>query len=125
MVVGSALINMYAKCGRLSEARKVFDNLITKNLVSWNTILVGYAQHGFGKEALEIYNMMQSNGIKPNGITFLGILSACGHVGLVEEGLCHFNSMIKDHDIAPRTDHLASWSASFLVKDRQIELLSS
>jgi pentatricopeptide repeat protein len=108
VVVGSALIDMYAKCGRLSEARKVFDNLITKKLVSWNTILVGYAQHGFEREALEIYNIKQSNGINPNGITFLGVLSACGHVGLVEEGLCHFNSMIKDHGIAPRTDHLAS-----------------
>ncbi|GMY23592.1 pentatricopeptide repeat-containing protein At2g27610-like [Fagus crenata] len=128
VVVGSALIDMYAKCGRLSEARKVFDNLITKNLVSWNTILVGYAQHGFGREALEIYNMMQSNGIKPNGITFLGILSACGHVGLVEEGLCHFNSMIKDHGIAPRTDHLASLVSLFSRKgqtNRAFEFIRS
>ena len=56
VVLGSALIDIYTKCGRLSEAQKVFDNLVTKNLVSWNTILVGYAQHEFGREALEIYN---------------------------------------------------------------------
>ena len=51
-----------------------------KNMVSWNTMLVGYAQYGFGREASEIYYIMHSNGIKPNGITFLGILSACGRV---------------------------------------------
>ena len=78
VVLGSALIDLYAKCGRLSEARKVFDNLITKNLVSWNTMLLGYAQHGFGREAFEIYSIMQRNGIEPNDITFLGVLSACG-----------------------------------------------
>ncbi|XP_035540856.1 pentatricopeptide repeat-containing protein At2g27610-like [Juglans regia] len=116
VVVGSALIDMYAKCGRVSEAQKVFDNLITKNLVSWNTMLVGYAQHGFGREALEIYNMMQRNGIEPNDITFLGVLSACGHVGLVEEGWGHFNSMIRDHGIAPRTDHIASLVSLFARK---------
>ncbi|XP_075643620.1 pentatricopeptide repeat-containing protein At2g27610-like [Castanea sativa] len=128
VVVGSALIDMYAKCGRLSEARKVFDILVTKNLVSWNTILVGYAQHGFGREALEIYNIMRSNGIKPNGITFLGVLSACGHVGLVEEGWHHFNSMIKDHGISPRTDHLASLVSLFARKGqtkRAFELIRS
>ncbi|KAM3733017.1 hypothetical protein ACB098_11G102800 [Castanea mollissima] len=128
VVVGSALIDMYAKCGRLSEARKVFDILVTKNLVSWNTILVGYAQHGFGREALEIYNIMRSNGIKPNGITFLGVLSACGHVGLVEEGWHHFNSMIKDHGIPPRTDHLASLVSLFARKGqtkRAFELIRS
>ncbi|XP_059665954.1 pentatricopeptide repeat-containing protein At2g27610-like [Cornus florida] len=107
VVVGSALIDMYAKCGRLSDARKVFDNLPSKNLVSWNTMLVGYAQHGFGKDALRIYDMMQKNGVKPNDITFIGVLSACGHVGLLEEGLHHWNSMTNDYGIAPRTDHLA------------------
>lgn len=116
VVLGSALIDMYAKCGRLSEARKVFDNLITKNLVSWNTMLLGYAQHGFGREALEIYSIMHRNGIEPNDITFLGVLSACGHVGLVEEGWRHFNSMIRDHGIAPRTDHLASLVSLFARK---------
>lgn len=98
---------MYAKCGRLSDARSVFDNLLSKNLVSWNTMLVGYAQHGFGREALEIYDMMQTNGVKPNDITFVGLLSACGHVGLLEEGLHYFNSMTKIYGITPRMDHLA------------------
>ena len=79
MVVGSALKDMY-ESGKLSEAQNVFDYLSTKKKVSWNTMLVGHAQHGFGREALEIHNIMHSNGTKPNGIIFLRILSACGHV---------------------------------------------
>lgn len=106
VVIGSALIDMYSKCGRLNDARKVFDCLISKNLVTWNTIIIGYAQHGFGKEALEIYNFMQQEGVKPNDITFIGVLSACGHMGLLEEGLSYFHSMFRDHGISPRMDHL-------------------
>ncbi|OIT37391.1 PREDICTED: pentatricopeptide repeat-containing protein At3g53360, mitochondrial-like [Nicotiana attenuata] len=121
VVVGSALIDMYAKCGRLVDARRVFDVLPMKNLVSWNTMLVGYAQHGFGKEALEIYATMQSNGIKPNDITFLGVLSACGHVGLLDEGLHHFNSMTQVYGITPRTDHLACIVSLFARKGQTKE----
>ncbi|KAK9283705.1 hypothetical protein L1049_011955 [Liquidambar formosana] len=116
VVVGSALIDMYAKCGRLSDARKIFNNLTLRNLVSWNTMLVGYAQHGFGREALEIYSLMQRDGIKPNDITFLGLLSACGHVGLVEEGWQHFNSMSEDHGIAPKMNHIACMVSLFARK---------
>ncbi|KAI3706034.1 hypothetical protein L1987_76287 [Smallanthus sonchifolius] len=107
VVVGSALIDMYAKCGRLSNARVVFDNFSFKNIVSWNTMLVGYAHHGHGEKALEIYNMLLDHGIKPNDITFIGVLSACGHSGLLQDGLFHFSSMSKDYGISPRTDHLA------------------
>ncbi|KVI07421.1 Pentatricopeptide repeat-containing protein [Cynara cardunculus var. scolymus] len=107
VVVGSALINMYAKCGRLSNARVIFDNFPSKNTVSWNTMLMGYAHHGHGKEALEIYDMMLDFGVKPNSITFIGALSACGHSGLLEDGLRHFRSMTKDYGITPKTDHLA------------------
>ncbi|KAK2976340.1 hypothetical protein RJ640_014171 [Escallonia rubra] len=113
IVVGSALIDMYAKCGRLGDAQNVFDNLPSKNLVSWNTMLVGYAQHGFGREALEIYDIMRADGVEPNDITFIGILSACGHVGLLEEGLRHFESMTKDYEISPRADHLACMVSIF------------
>lgn len=108
VVVGTSLMDMYAKCGMLNDARKVFDNLTSKNLVSWNTMIVGYAQHGCGREALEIYSTMQRNHVKPNESTFIGVLSACGHVGLVVEGLHYYNSMITEHKIAPRMEHLAS-----------------
>lgn len=116
VVVGASLIDMYAKCGKLDEAKKAFDNLTLKNLVCWNTLLMGYAQHGFGKEALEIYSIMQRNGIKPNDITLLGVLSACGHVGLLEEGWSYFNSMTKEQGIAPRTEHVASIVSLFARK---------
>ncbi|KAJ7974930.1 Pentatricopeptide repeat-containing protein [Quillaja saponaria] len=111
-----ALLDMYAKCGRLSDAKKTFDNLISKNVVSWNTMLMAYAHHGLGSEALDIFSKMQKSGVKPNDITFLGVLSACGHVGLVEEGWCYFNSMIRDHRITPGTDHLASVVSLFARK---------
>lgn len=107
VVVGSALVDMYAKCGRLSDARKVFKTLQCKNLVSWNAMITGYAQHGFGQEALEIYDNMVSSGVRPNEVTFLGVLSACGHIGALEEASLHFGSMTKDFGITPRTDHLA------------------
>ncbi|KAL9165208.1 hypothetical protein ABFS82_06G155600 [Erythranthe guttata] len=107
VVVGSALIDMYAKCGQLNNARKVFDFLPIKNLVSWNSMITGYAQHGFGREALEIYDIMLRCRVKPNDITFVGVLSAYGHVGDLEAALQCFGSMTKDFRIAPRTDHLA------------------
>ncbi|GAA0158414.1 hypothetical protein LIER_15448 [Lithospermum erythrorhizon] len=115
VVVGSALIDMYAKCGRLDYSRKVFNRLSTKNLISWNTMLTGYAEHGLGNEALEIYNMMQRNGVKPNSITFIGVLLACGHVGLLEDGLYHFNSMTQ-YGITPETDHMACMVSLFARK---------
>lgn len=106
VIVGSALIDMYAKCGRLEDARKVFNVMPSKNLVSWNSMLVGYAQHGFGEEALGIFHMMQIESIKPNEITFIGVLSACAHVGLVKQGQCYFDLM-KGYGIIPRIDHFA------------------
>ncbi|KAL2549051.1 Pentatricopeptide repeat-containing protein [Forsythia ovata] len=107
VVVGSALVDMYAKCGQLDDAQKVFNVLPNKNLVSWNSMIAGYAQHGLWTEALEIYDIMLKNGVKPNDITFVGVLSSCGHVGLLEDGLHHFNSMVKDFKIIPKTDHIA------------------
>ncbi|PIN10467.1 hypothetical protein CDL12_16941 [Handroanthus impetiginosus] len=107
VVVGSALVDMYAKCGRLNYAKKVFNILPRRNLVSWNSMISGYAQHGFGKEALEIYHVMTKNGIKPNDITFIGVLSSCVHVGALDEALQYFDSMIKEFGITPRSDHFA------------------
>ncbi|KAL5976388.1 hypothetical protein ACLOJK_020719 [Asimina triloba] len=107
VVVGGALIDMYSKCGRLSEARKLFNNLNSKTLVSWNTLMMGYAQHGLGREALQLFDKLQRDGVKPNEITFLGVLTACSHVGLVEDGHRYFDSMIRDHGITPRIDHFA------------------
>ncbi|XP_073011523.1 pentatricopeptide repeat-containing protein At3g53360, mitochondrial-like isoform X2 [Typha latifolia] len=106
VVIGSALIDMYAKCGRLNDARKVFDILSCKNRICWNAMLVGYAQHGFGNEALDIFKMMQMESITPNDISFIGVLTACAHMGLVEQGQFYF-SLMKKYQIIPQIDHFA------------------
>eukprot|EP01018_Ginkgo_biloba_P030680 Gb_05647 [translate_table: standard] len=105
--VGSALISMYAKCGCISNARQTFDNIPERDVVSWNAMLAGYGQHGCGNEALQIFEEMHRAGMKPNDVTFIGILSACSHAGLVDEGLHYFDSMIQDHCITPRAEHYA------------------
>ncbi|XP_068654568.1 pentatricopeptide repeat-containing protein At1g53600, mitochondrial [Aristolochia californica] len=103
--VQSSLISMYAKCGNVHEAYQIFTSISEPNLVSINSMITGFAQHGFVKEALEVYRQMQTNGHEPNSITFLGVLSACVHAGLVNEGLDFFKSMICLYQIEPGPSH--------------------
>ncbi|KAH9291214.1 hypothetical protein KI387_043595, partial [Taxus chinensis] len=105
--VGNALADMYAKGGSIRTARKVFDNMPKKDSVTYNVIISGYAQHGDGKKALQFFEQMQLGHMPPNDITFICVLSACSHVGLVNEGRKYFNSMIQDHNIKPRMEHYA------------------
>eukprot|EP01018_Ginkgo_biloba_P036720 Gb_30661 [translate_table: standard] len=105
--VGSAVIYMYAKCGSIEDARKVFDDTSQGCSVSWNAMIAGYAQHGQGKEALQLFEQMQEAGIKPDHITFVGVLSACSHVGLVDAGRHYFDSIECDYGIIPRMEHYA------------------
>lgn len=105
--VGSALVTMYAKCGIIEDARKVFDQMPCRNVLTWTAMINGYAQHGYGQEALDCFSEMEQSGAKPNHITYIGVLSACSHVGLVDEGKCYFNSMRKEHGIMPSMDHYA------------------
>eukprot|EP01018_Ginkgo_biloba_P029523 Gb_22658 [translate_table: standard] len=105
--VGSALVDMYAKCGSIRNAYEVFTNMPKRNEVSWNAMMAGYAQHGRGKEALHLFEQMQQDGMTPNHITFISVLSACSHVGLVDEGRRYFKSMIRDYNIIPIQDHYA------------------
>eukprot|EP01018_Ginkgo_biloba_P037964 Gb_20910 [translate_table: standard] len=103
--VGNALISMYSECGSIDDASKVFNKLPSHNIVSWNAMLTGYAQHGHGKEALIMFEQMQQAGLKPDQFTFIAVLSACSHVGLVDEGRHYFDSMSQDYGIAPRVEH--------------------
>lgn len=107
VAVGNALIDMYAKCGNIDDARQVFDIMPKQNIISWNAIIVGYAQHGHGNEALKFFGQMQRAAMKPNNITFLGVLTACNHVGLVDDGWNYFYSMSPDYGVSPEPDHYA------------------
>eukprot|EP01018_Ginkgo_biloba_P019473 Gb_00852 [translate_table: standard] len=103
--VGNALIDMYAKCGSVEDARKVFDKSPTRDTVSWSSMIVGYAMHGCGKEALQLFEQMQRYGTKPDHVTLVGVLSACCHAGLVNVGWQYFDSMSRDYDIKPAVEH--------------------
>lgn len=107
MCVSSALVTMYAKRGSIDNAYKVFRRQKERDLVSWNSMVSGYAQHGYGKKALEIFEEMERQGLEMDGITFIGVISACTHAGLVDEGSRYFDLMIKDHQIDPTMEHFA------------------
>lgn len=103
--VMTALVDMYAKCGAIRTARKIFDTMEERHVTTWNAMIDGYGTHGLGKDAVELFNDMQKGTIKPNDITFLCIISACSHSGLVQEGLRFFSSMKEDYGLEPAMDH--------------------
>ncbi|CAN4113559.1 unnamed protein product [Withania somnifera] len=103
----TALVDMYAKCGNIEEARQVFDSITEKNVVTWNAMISAYGLHGCGREALVLFDQMLHSGVSPTGVTFLCVLYACSHAGLVEEGQKIFQSMIHDHGTEPLSEHYA------------------
>ncbi|KAF8397563.1 hypothetical protein HHK36_016483 [Tetracentron sinense] len=103
--VMTALVDMYAKCGGVHTARKLFDMLDERHVTTWNAMIDGYGTHGLGKAAVELFEEMLMGFIKPNDVTFLCILSACSHSGLVEEGCRYFTSMKHDFGLVPEMDH--------------------
>eukprot|EP00253_Pinus_taeda_P001269 PITA_01269 len=105
--VGSAIVDMYAKCGCVRDAWQVFTKMSQRNVVSWNTMIAGCAMHGHGRDAVSLFEQMQEADIKPNSITFTSVLSACSHVGLVDEGWKFFNRMQREYLITPCEEHYA------------------
>ena len=103
--VNNALIDMYAKCGNIEEARRVFDKMPRRNVISWTSLITGYAMHGDANNALELFGQMKAERIEPNGVTFVGVLYACSHGGLVNEGRQIFASMKEDYNIKPMHEH--------------------
>ena len=101
----NALIDMYAKCGRIDLSRQVFDKMAARDIVSWNTMIAGYGIHGLGKEATTLFLGMKNQGFAPDDVTFICLISACSHSGLVTEGKHWFNLMTQKHDILPRMEH--------------------
>ncbi|KAJ8420350.1 hypothetical protein Cgig2_016210 [Carnegiea gigantea] len=105
--VQNSLVSMYSKCGNISDAYRVFKTISSPNVVSFNSMIMGFAYHGLGQESLNLFNRMQMDGQKPNEISFLGVLSACSHIGSVAEGQEFFKSMRSDYHIEPSSDHYA------------------
>lgn len=103
--VMTALVDMYAKCGAVHTARKLFDMMDERHATTWNAMIDGYGTNGLGKAAVDLFNEMEKGTIKPNDITFLCVISACSHSGLVEEGLQYFASMKEDYGLEPAMDH--------------------
>lgn len=103
--VMTALIDMYVKCGSIVEARCIFEGMDNKNVVSWNAMISGYGLHGQGAEALRLYKNMLHAHLQPTSSTFLSVLYACSHGGLVEEGRTVFWSMTNDYGISPGVEH--------------------
>ena len=105
--VGSSLVMVYSKCGSIEDCCKAFEQIGKPDLIGWTAMIVSYAQHGKGAEALCVYELMKKEGIKPDPVTFVGVLSACSHNGLVDEAYFHLNSMVKDYGIQPGHRHYA------------------
>ncbi|KAL5723659.1 hypothetical protein ACHQM5_007032 [Ranunculus cassubicifolius] len=101
----NALIDMYSKCGRVDFAREVFNRISKRDIVSWNAMIAGYGLHGLGREALLLFNRLQSESSKPDYVTFICLLSACSHSGLVDEGKHVFHAMTNDFNIVARIEH--------------------
>ncbi|KAL4200620.1 hypothetical protein AMTRI_Chr02g254500 [Amborella trichopoda] len=105
LLISNGLIDMYAKCGCIEKAVCVFEEMRERDLVTWNVMIGGLAMHGHGLQALAIFRRMREERERPDGITFVGILCACTHAGLVDEGSRHFHSMTHDYHITPTIEH--------------------
>lgn len=105
--IGSALSTMYAKCGSLEDGNLVFRRMPTRDIVSWNAMISGLSQNGEGFKALELFEEMRHGTTKPDYVTFVNILSACSHMGLVERGKVYFKMMFNEFGIVPRVEHYA------------------
>ncbi|GMI72848.1 hypothetical protein like AT4G13650 [Hibiscus trionum] len=104
---GNSLVNMYAKCGSIDDAERVFSNIPERGIVSWSAMIGGLAQHGHGKEALQVFHQMLKSGVPPNQITLVSVLCACNHAGLVTEAQKYFGSMKDLFGFEPMQEHYA------------------
>ncbi|GAA0161331.1 hypothetical protein LIER_17672 [Lithospermum erythrorhizon] len=106
MYINTALIDMYAKCGHLQMAQRIFDSMLERSIVSWSAMIDGYGMHGHADASISLFTEMVESGTKPNDITFMSILSACSHAGYVEKAKMYFNSM-RDFGNQPKFEHYA------------------
>ncbi|QHN83607.1 hypothetical protein HN51_060050 [Arachis hypogaea] len=107
VMVGTGLVDMYAKCGRIGAALVVFRNMPRRNVVAWNAMIGGLAMHGKGKDVVDMFDSMIGEGVSPDALTFLALLSACSHSGMVDLGWKYFNELESIHGINPEMEHYA------------------
>ncbi|XP_010502408.1 PREDICTED: pentatricopeptide repeat-containing protein At2g03880, mitochondrial-like [Camelina sativa] len=105
LILNNALVDMYCKCGSLEDARRVFSQMKERDVITWSTMISGLAQNGYSQEALKLFESMKSSGTKPNYVTIVGVLFACSHAGLLEDGWYYFRSMKKLYGIDPVREH--------------------
>ncbi|KAG0483408.1 hypothetical protein HPP92_011492 [Vanilla planifolia] len=106
LMLGNAFVDMYAKCSDIASSRTAFENILKERcVISWTTMIVGEAQHGRAEEAFALFDRMVRSGVKPNGVTFVGLIYACSHMGLVQKGRDLFESMLQDYGIEPSLQH--------------------
>lgn len=123
VIVSNALIDMYFKCGSISDALEIFLTSPDKTVVTWTTMVVGFALNGESKQALYYFNQMIELGHKPNHVTFLSVLQACAHAGFLEKGFECFNLMTKEYKITPKLDHYSCMADLLGRKGKIVEAL--
>ncbi|VFQ88422.1 unnamed protein product [Cuscuta campestris] len=102
------VIELYGKCGSMDDALAVFNQMPRRNITSWDLMITWYGRNGQGEDAIEMFTQFKESGLKPDGKIFLGVLSACGEIGDIIEGMLHFDAMSKDYGIVPSMDHYVS-----------------
>lgn len=107
-LLASSLIHAYGRCASMADAQAVFDSFLQPDVVLWTALMAGYARQGHFVTSLQCFQQMQSAGIKPDGVAFLSVLSACSHSGEVCKGLEYFESMTKEYELTPAIEHYAT-----------------
>ncbi|OAY50083.2 hypothetical protein MANES_05G100116v8 [Manihot esculenta] len=105
VVLGTALVDMFAKCGFLDKAIQIFENMEIKDVKSWTSMILGYGVHGQARNVVDLFYRMEEEGFRPNAVTFLGVLSACSHGGLVMEAMKCFEGMVQVYGFLPKIKH--------------------
>ncbi|XVF03109.1 hypothetical protein REPUB_Repub04eG0232600 [Reevesia pubescens] len=103
--VSNELVTLYGKCRSIEDANRLFNEMNFRDEISWTALVSGYAQFGKANETIDLFQKMLAHGLKPDGVPFVGVLSACSQEGLVEKGYQYFESMVKEHGIMPVVDH--------------------
>ncbi|XP_062073762.1 pentatricopeptide repeat-containing protein At1g32415, mitochondrial [Humulus lupulus] len=105
LILDNSLISMYAKCGEINAAYSIFSNMVFRDLVSWNSMIMGFSNHGLAEKSVETFKTMVVSGTLPTSVTFLGVLSACSHAGLLSRGWELFNAMNNVYAVQPGLEH--------------------